>query len=315
METEKRALYFNAPGLRSQEIEIAPDINPKASKRQPLISQEDAGLDSNLIDLDQGTRHRNRVFQDRLDEVWRLSATWEAKLRTEAKESVETILNLKDQYQRHVDTYRNNIFDEMNSIFDKVDKEILPAETQRLDAIEKNKNIFFQEIVPERIEQQSGEVSRQLKRAYETFDIEKRKEEKRETKLVNRAGKHIQKTAQKFEDEYAFLSSSFNQLEDDVIEYERRATRMHLMKNDDAIARTVTLQHIATDETNNRQHEDVLVLDTVIETQHLLQEMILMHFGTRTDELFANEEHAEVEFPKLQSRMQHINDKKHSPQT
>jgi hypothetical protein len=179
MDTEKRSLFFNAPGFRSQEVEIAPDINPKPSKRQPLISQEDTSLDTNLLELDQGTRHRNRVFQERLDEIWRMSSTWEAKLRTEAKESVETILNLKDQYQKHINNYRKTIFNDLNTIFDKIDKEILPKESERLDVIEKGKNLFFQEIVPERIEKQSGEVSRQLKRAYETFDIEKKKEEKR----------------------------------------------------------------------------------------------------------------------------------------
>lgn len=310
MEAEKRSLYFNAPGFRSQEIEIAPEIDPKSSKRQPLISKEDSSLDTNLTDLDQGTRHRNRVFQERLDEIWKLSAAWEAKLRTEAKESVETILNLKDQYQQHLTSYRTSIFDELNSIFDKVDKEILPHESQRLDTIEHAKDVFFQQVVPERIEQQSGEVSRQLKRAYETFDIEKKKEEKRETKVVVRASKHVQRTSQKFEDEDAFLSSAFNQLEDDVIEYERRAARMHALKNEDAIGRTVALQHVAQDEALLRQSEDVEVLDTVIETQRLLQNMILLHFGTRTDELFAAEQ-PPGDFPKLQQRLDHIHNKQH----
>ncbi len=45
--------------------------------------------------------------------------------------------------------------------------------------IEKNLDYFIKETVPQTIEKQSGEVSRQLKRAYETFDIEKKKEEKR----------------------------------------------------------------------------------------------------------------------------------------
>jgi hypothetical protein len=36
-----------------------------------------------------------------------------------------------------------------------------------------------------------------------------------------------------------------------------------------------------------------------------------MHFGTRTDELFQDEEDGgAMEFPKLQSRMQQINDRK-----
>jgi hypothetical protein len=92
---------------------------------------------------------------------------------------VETILNLKDQYQVHLDKYLISLKSEINSIFDKMDNEILPAESRRLDVIEKDLSLFINDTVPQSIEKQSGEVSRQLKRAYETFDIEKKKEEKR----------------------------------------------------------------------------------------------------------------------------------------
>lgn len=136
-------------------------------------------MDQNIHELDQGTRARNRAFQERLDEVWSHSQTWEAKLKTEAKEAVETILNLKDQYQHHLDEFLINIKKEIHGIFDKMDKEILPTESARVDVIEKNLDVFIKETVPQTIERQSGEVSRQLKRAYETFDIEKKKEEKR----------------------------------------------------------------------------------------------------------------------------------------
>jgi hypothetical protein len=96
----------------------------------------------------------------------------------------------------------------------------------------------------------------------------------RETKLVNRAVKHIQKTAQKLEDEDAFLSSTFNQLADDISEYERRAARSHLALNDTCIENTIQLQEVAKKENEVRQEEDVLVLDTVIETQKLLQQTV-----------------------------------------
>ena len=40
MEEAKRTLFFNAPGFRKQEIEVAPEIEPNQSKRKPLIDQE-----------------------------------------------------------------------------------------------------------------------------------------------------------------------------------------------------------------------------------------------------------------------------------
>lgn len=96
----------------------------------------------------------------------------------------------------------------------------------------------------------------------------------RESKLVQRASKHIQKSAQRFLDEQAFLSSSFFLLEDDVIEYERRAARSHLAQNDMAVSQSHDLEIISEGESSTRKDEDVIVLDTVIETQQILQQMV-----------------------------------------
>ena len=75
---------------------------------------------------------------------------------------------------------------ELNSVFDKIDQEILPIESARVDTIDNNLDTFVRETVPSAIERQSGEVSRQLRRAYETFDIEKKKELKRSEILLLR---------------------------------------------------------------------------------------------------------------------------------
>jgi alpha-acetolactate decarboxylase len=136
-------------------------------------------LDGQILELDQGTKARNRAFQERLDEVWRSTAGFEAKLRTEAKEAVETILNMKENYQNHIDKWNLALQSEINGIFDKLDNELLPEQSARVDAIDSNLDVFVKDTVPAAIERQSGEVSRQLRRAYETFEIEKKKERKR----------------------------------------------------------------------------------------------------------------------------------------
>mmetsp|Transcript_34360 Transcript_34360/g.49955 ORF Transcript_34360/g.49955 Transcript_34360/m.49955 type:complete len:374 (-) Transcript_34360:1980-3101(-) len=282
--TNKRTIQFTSQGFRSQEVEIAPDIPMQTvSKRYSLIKQEDTYLDSNLNDLDVGTRARNRNFQDRLDEIWRSSAVFEAKLRTEVKEASETILNMRDDYKLHIERNLMNLKTEINSIFDKIDNEVLVSEDKRVDVIEENVHIFTKQIVPATIEKQSGEVSRNLRRAYETFDIEKKKEFKREKKLVEKASNHLQNTAQRFEDENALMSSCFFNLEDDITNHEVHAARMHLLKNAAAIDRIVSLNDISTKEKATREEEDLDVLDTLIETQELLQQTILMHFGTAAE--------------------------------
>lgn len=180
MEAEpRRKLYFTSQGFRSQEIVVAPELDDSQSKRKPLIAQEDVTLDENIHDLDDGTKRRNRAFQERIDSIWRSTAGWEAKLKTEAKEAVETILNMKDNYAAHISDFRRSLFSEVNEIFDKVDNQSIPSEIDRADVIDKNAAVFVAQTVPDTIERQSGEVSRQLRRTYETFDIEKKKELKR----------------------------------------------------------------------------------------------------------------------------------------
>lgn len=197
-----RTVQFTAEGFRSQEIEIAPDVPmQKLSKRYAVIKEEvsfffffsnlllrlltsvfwnkDIYLDSNISDLDAGTRARNQAFQDRLDEIWRSSAVFESKIRTEAREAAETVLDMRDEYKQHIENNLRNLNLEISKIFDKIDNQVLKEESKRIDMIDHNAQVFTKQIVPATIEKQSGEVSRNLRRAYETFDIEKKKEFKR----------------------------------------------------------------------------------------------------------------------------------------
>lgn len=191
---------------------------------------------------------------------------------------------MKEAYKRHLDEFSASLHRDVSVVFDKMDLETLVSETNRVDIIEKDLAVFIKTTVSESIERQSGEVSRNLRRAYETFDIEKVKEHKRETKLVEKASRHIKNTAQRFEDENALMSSAFANVEDDVVQHEVRSSRMYLLRNDKALNEIIELNDISTTEQATRTEEDVDVLDTVIETQQLLQKTVLMHFGTTTDE-------------------------------
>lgn len=97
-----------------------------------------------------------------MDEIWSTTSSWEARLRTEAQESVESIVQLKDKYNEEMLRFAQSVTQEINGIFDEFNNEFLPRELKRVDGIEEHLSVFIKETVPSRIEAQSGEVSRQV---------------------------------------------------------------------------------------------------------------------------------------------------------
>jgi hypothetical protein len=94
-------------------------------------------------------------------------------------EAEESMASIKSNYQKHIDTFSRDMDRRLTEIFDKIDNDLIPPQFSRLDTIRAETDVFFGSTVPEVVELQSGEVSRQLKRQYETFDIEKQKAEKK----------------------------------------------------------------------------------------------------------------------------------------
>jgi len=282
----KRVLHFTQGGMKSQMVSIAPDEVGEVvkSKRHHLIEHEDQNLDSNNVELDAGTKARNRAFQEKLDEVWSQTTGWEARLRTEAKEAEESIVAMRAKYQRHVDSFESTLQMELSTAFNRIDNELVPPQVKRIDVIQEGNDDYFQRVIPDAIEQQTGIIAKKLKKQYEAFAIEQQKEKKRELKFVSKANHHIQLTAQKFTDEDALADSCWYSVEDDVVEVERRAARMHVRRWDEAVHGVTEARAVIAAEAEVRTSEDVDLLDTVIETQQLLQKTVLQNFGANPDD-------------------------------
>ena len=87
-----------------------------------------------------------------------------------------------------------------------------------------------------------------MKKAYEAFNIEQQKERNREVKFVNGCNELIQVTSQKFTDEDAMMTANLYTLEEDVIENERRAARMHYRRHDLAVKEIVDVRAVISKE-------------------------------------------------------------------
>lgn len=282
----KRVLHFTQGGMKSQLVAIAPDEVGEVvkSKRHHLIEDKDVRLDSNNVILDEGTKARNRAFQEKLDAVWSQTTGWEARLRTEAKEAEESINAMRMKYQKEVTRFDKQLQLELEEAFDRIDDTLIPPQHERLTKIDESQDDYFHRIVPDTIEQQTGIIAKKLKKQYEAFAIEQQKEKKRETKFVQRADAHVQSTAQKFTDEDALKDACFHTLTDDVVEAERRAARMHTRRWDEAVRAVTEARGVIKEEAEIRTREDVDLLDTVVETQQLLQATVIANFGANPDD-------------------------------
>lgn len=96
----------------------------------------------------------------------------------------------------------------------------------------------------------------------------------RERKFLLKANHHIQVTAQRFHDENALLEANFYNVEEEIMYDERHASRMHLRRYDFAVSQILELRQLIAAEIEERSAEDVDLLDTVIDTQKLLQQTV-----------------------------------------
>ena len=107
------------------------------------------------------------------------------------------------------------------AVMEKFHGDLIPAQEERMTASETEVDHFVKVTVPTVIDRQSGIVARKLQKAHDTFDIENAKILKREQKITVRFDKHVQRSAQSFEDERATRRAKFTVLGEDIDDVER----------------------------------------------------------------------------------------------
>lgn len=274
-----RTVHFTAPGFRTQLIEVAPNAEEIESKRFGLIENEEQKLSQNQQYLESVTKNKNKEFNERLDEIRSSTTGWEAKLRTEAIEAEESTKQLKAEYKKHMSNFGQSIRALINKKYDVIDNELYPVQLDKVDLIENNMKVCVNVTVPDKVEELVGEVSRQLKKQHEYFDIEQQKENKREKKIVSNANNHLQHTAQKFNDEDALMTARFFAVEWDIFDRERSAARAHQRHFDEAALAVQHSWNTLHEENDCRRDEDERLLDNIILTQQKLQRMVVEHFA------------------------------------
>ena len=209
---------------------------------------------------------------------------WRAKLRTEEQECENMFHSLKEEMDATFVALEETWTKRREETFDCLDQEWLPPQIERVE-VESDERLpsFFEDKVPNLLDQTVGHFDRQLRRHQETFHIAQKKEERREGHIVRLANQHSQNTAQGLEDERALWSARVSLLECEIVEDRRRAQRIEERRTPEAIEELLKVKARNEEEADTRERGDSALLDNMVEVQTELQRIALENFGQRQE--------------------------------
>ena len=97
----------------------------------------------------------------------------------------------------------------------------------------------------------------------------------REGLLVDRGSEHIGRTLQRFHDEKAILSSTAHSFEDFAAQDMRQEEMVALLRHANAVVEVDSARKMLDEESAVREAEDNVLLDSIFETQQLLQSTVI----------------------------------------
>lgn len=277
----ERTVSIPAPAGRTKEVVVAASPNTKKSKRYDHITEEADKLQSDQTYLRAQAIAKNRAFEQRIVALHERIKRWEERCaeETEAREREDASIRVAVSSKLAVLTE-----DFITKLYQKYDSiELQSNETgtvaDKYEAWYKDFRHFVDIVVPDIIEQQQGEVTRHLKKARETFDIDNTKLMKRESQIIERFEEHQVITKNDFDQENKTRLRAQRVLEELIDERNRIFDRCE----EDFYAPFMTqiqecketLEKCIAD----RKVNDVVTLESMKASMDKIQKVILGNFG------------------------------------
>ena len=283
--TMENTITIPAPAGKTKEVAMASSPNTKKSKRYDHITEEAERLQSDQTYLRAQAIAKNRAFQQRITALHERIKRWEVRCNDETtareKEDAEIRVKISSQLAILTDDFLTKLDNGCNSI--EVQSKQGGTVDQRYDAWHKDFRHFVDIIVPDVIEKQQGEVTRHLKKARETFDIDNTKLLKREAKIVERFEEHVDRTKNDFTQETKTRVRAQRVLEELIDERNRLWDRCEedfyspfmteIQECKDLISKTIA----------DRKANDKVTLESMKESMDKIQKVILRNFGVGGD--------------------------------
>jgi len=273
---------INPPGSyggKTMSLEHAESPHSRVSKRYDAITDGAEKLEHDQTFLRAQAIAKNRAFIVRIEALHERIGRWEVRVQAETaareREDAQIRVALASKLVDLEDRFIKRLVAEER----KIEEEEVPKVHRRYDLWYEDFRTFVDVTVPEVIERQQGTVTRHLKKARESFEIDNTKLLQREQDIRDNFASHV-KDAVRMQQQETKTRTRDQLLLEEVI---NERTRVWDRCEEDFYAPYMTqiteMKGAMEEEVKVRAENDMVVLETMKESMDRLQAVVLTNFG------------------------------------
>ena len=280
----ERTVSIPAPAGKTKEVIVASSPNTKKSKRYDHITEEADKLQSDQTYLRAQAIAKNRAFEQRVVALHERIKRWEERCAEETEVREREDASIRVAVSSKLAVLTEDFLTKLYQKYDGIEAQSNENGTvaDKFVAWHKEFRHFVDVIVPDIIEQQQGEVTRHLKKARETFDIDNTKLMKRESQIIERFEEHQIRTRNDFEQENKTRLRAQRVLEELIDERNRVFDRCEEVFYAPFMTQIQECKELMEKCVADRKVNDVVTLESMKASMDKIQKVILGNFGGDT---------------------------------
>ena len=272
----------NPPGSyggKTLGVQHASSPHSRVSKRYDAITDGAAKLQHDQTFLRAQAIAKNRAFVRRVEALYERIERWKVRVDAETKARESEDAQIRVALSTHLASLEDSFVDRLEREHRKIEDVEVPGVHRKYDEWYADFREFVDVTVPECIEQQQGALTRHLKKARESFEIDVTKLLQREQRIRENFATHV-KDAMRMKEQETKTRSRAQMLLEEVI---NERTRLWDRCEEDFYApymdQITEMKAAMQEEVIQREEQDMVVLETMKESMDRLQQVVLENFG------------------------------------
>ena len=272
----------NPPGSyggKTMSLEHAESPHSRVSKRYDAITDGAEKLENDQTFLRAQAIAKNRAFIVRIEALHERIGRWEVRVKAETeareREDAQIRVALASKLTDLEERFMRRLFAEER----KIEVDEVPGVDRRYDLWYEDFREFVDVTVPDVIEMQQGQVTRHLKKARESFEIDNTKLLQREQDIRDNFAAHVKEAVRMQEQETKTRTRDQLLLEEVINERTRVWDRCEEDFYAPYMTQITEMKGAMEEEVVVRAENDMVVLETMKESMDRLQAVVLQNFG------------------------------------
>jgi hypothetical protein len=272
----------NPPGSyggKTMSLEHAESPHSRVSKRYDAITDGAEKLENDQTFLRAQAIAKNRAFIVRIEALHERIGRWEVRVKAETeareREDAQIRVALASKLTDLEERFMRRLLAEER----KIEVDEVPGVHRRYDLWYEDFREFVDVTVPDVIEMQQGQVTRHLKKARESFEIDNTKLLQREQDIRDNFAAHVKEAVRMQEQETKTRTRDQLLLEEVINERTRVWDRCEEDFYAPYMTQITEMKGAMEEEVVVRAENDMVVLETMKESMDRLQAVVLQNFG------------------------------------